>query len=185
MLRQFSRVAKKRVYLSLFLILLFFLCTRPTSRHETTHVVFVTGKSPRLVWDFVADLNHLRLTNPGLKNIEIVADVGIYPEWHYSAILTEVLPTVGEIKLHTDFQIKPAGRDFLIVTYYYSCKFFMCVYVNSSLTFKTADKQGTTVTEVLVVRMPFLLNCCLGIRAVEEYHKTWLENIKRHQEAMG
>lgn len=106
------------------------------------HDSIIINKSPEELWNFVAELQHKRLTDQSLygdiayqsyinyylfirSNIEIVDESGGgFSSWKYNAILTEKIDLIGTIKVMANYEIKPAiNGTFLINTNMYWCKF--------------------------------------------------------------
>ncbi|XP_023237447.1 uncharacterized protein LOC111636431 [Centruroides sculpturatus] len=139
-------------------------------------------QSSKAVWDFIADLNHMKVTNPGLKTFEIISDSGSHQEWQYSAILTEYRDQFGLVNIPAEFTVKPQGKDYLIISTYNICKFFICAHVNSTMTFKENEDKNykTKVIEDVDIVLSYIFSWYINISKIETYHKEKLLKISSH-----
>lgn len=180
-----GRNIKRFLILLVTLIGVWFIGVHPSLHNSRKHEVLVQNWLPRAVWDFVADINHLKITNPYLEEFEIVSDGGIYSDWHYTAILRENLPVLGRVESEAEYFVKTLDKDYSIITIYKHCRILLCVHVNSTLTFTSNDKAenpGTVITEELYMWFPNVLSWLFDTKSIAKAHLRRIEIIKLHLE---
>lgn len=177
---KWERLGKKILIIILLIIISRWISKKYVNVHQRYSIDVL--QPSKFVWDFVADLNHMKITNPGLKTFEIISDGGKHPEWQYSAILTEIRDQFGLINIHASFIVKPQGEDYLIISTYDLCKLFICAYVNSTMTFKDNNEKNykTRIIEDLDIVLSYIFSWFISTDNIANYHKEKLSKIVSH-----
>ncbi|XP_064465776.1 uncharacterized protein LOC135377349 [Ornithodoros turicata] len=162
---------------SLFLLFALSSLSHSSMKFES----LVSLPSPKQAWDYVADLNHMWTTNPGLIDFTIQSSGGSHPVWEYDVLLNERLSPYGILARTAHYVVEPAdAASFRITTTASFCKFhLLCASTKSVTTFAAphARSGGTQLRDTFTVSMTPLLAWLYGHEALQLHHRGMLDRI--------